>query len=79
MEGGWNALAVSAKNGDQASKGVLERYRKEGQERFIVALHFDGINHVAYANFKSDVHNGWLIQGVETMPTRIDQKICLCN
>ncbi len=66
-------------SGDQAAKDILKVYRKEGQKKFITALHFDGLIHVTYANVKSDVHNGWLVRGVDTMPMCIDQTIFLCD
>ncbi len=75
----WDSVTSLAENGDADAKKQLEEFKKEGQERFLAALHFDGLNHVAYANVKSDVHNGWLVQGVDTMQTRIDQTIRLCN
>ena len=73
----WDSVTQLADQGDADAKKALEEIRKEGQERFLAALHFDGLNHVAYANVKSDVHNAWLVQGVDTMPTRIDQTIRL--
>ncbi len=75
----WDSVTSLAEQGDAEAKKALEEIRKEGQERFLAALHFDGLNHVAYANVKSDVHNGWLVQGMDTMPMRIDQTIRLCD
>ncbi len=64
---------------DPGNKAKVKKFKKEGQDQFIAALDFNGLNHVTYANVKSDVHNGWLVQGVDTMPMCIDQMIRLCN
>ncbi len=44
---------------DPGNKAKVENFRKEGQEQFIAALHFDGLNNVTYTNIKSDIHKGW--------------------
>ncbi len=59
--GDWSAVTTSAENREDDSKKQLKKYEKGGQERFLAALHFDGLNHIAYVNIKSDVHNGWLV------------------
>ncbi len=72
----WDMLNASAKNTD---KKWLKEFVKERQKHFITALYFDGLVNVTYLGVKKDVHNQWLVQGWDTMPTRINHTIRLCK
>ncbi len=73
---GWEALKNSS---DANDKAAVKEYDKEGKKRFIMALHFEGLNNVTYSDIEKDVHNQWLVQGRDTMPTWINHTICLCE
>ena len=73
---GWEALKNSLADDDKAA---VKNYGEEGKKRFIAALHFNGLNNITYSDVKKDVHNQWLVQGWDTMPTRINHTIRLCK
>ncbi len=75
-DGSWDELIVS---NNQVHKDKVKKYQNEGQEWFIVTLHFDDLSHITYVNVNSDIHNGWLVQRVETMSMCINKMIQLCG
>ncbi len=72
----WYALNNITNN---SKKKKVEEYGEEGQKHFIATLHFNGLNNITYSDIKNDVHNQWLVQGRDTMPTRINHMIRLCK
>ena len=60
------------KASDQTARKEYEALKKKAAEQFLAALHFEGLNSKVYRELKREVHNGWLINGQETMPKSQD-------
>ncbi len=73
---GWETLKNSM---DADDKAAVKKYGEKGKRRFFTSLPFDGLNNVTYSDIKKDLQNQWLDQGRDTMPTRIDHTIRLCE
>ena len=58
---------------------TLARMRQLGQDRYLAALHFEGLNKVRYGALQKRVHEAFLISGNDTMPTRIDRTILMAS
>ena len=64
-------------NADDIAK--VTRYIKQGQQRYLAALHFEGLNNVFYSELKQEVHNGWIVHGTDTTPKTIEQTLLMCD
>ena len=72
----YDTLAGSDDADDIAA---TKRYIKVGQQRYLVALHFEGLNNVFYSELKQEVHNGWIVHGTDTTPKTIEQTLQMCD
>jgi hypothetical protein len=59
----------------EAKKG----YIRAGQKQYLAALHFEGLNNVHFADLKQEVHNGWIVHGIDTTPKTIEQTLVIYN
>ena len=72
----YSALVMSDEEADTAT---LARMQQLGQDRYLAALHFEGLNKARYGALQKRVHEAFLISGNDTMPTRIDQTILMAS
>jgi uncharacterized protein CbrC (UPF0167 family) len=72
----YDTLAGSEDADDMAA---TKRYIKVGQQRYLAALHFEGLNNVFFSELKQEVHNGWIVHGTDTTPKTIEQTLQMCD
>ena len=41
-------------------------------QKYLVTLHFEGLDNVMYTELKNKVHNGWIVHGEDTTPKTIE-------
>ena len=72
----YNKLAGSTLETD---KETARSYIKFGQQHYLAALNFEGLNNVQYTNLKKEVHNGWIVHNIDTTPKTIEQTLQMYN
>ena len=68
----WDELAGTALEQDNV---IGRDYIKTGQQQYLAALHFKGLNNVQYTDLKQEVHNGWIVYEIDTTPKTIEQTL----
>ena len=72
----YNTLRGSNNEDDMAA---IQGYIKTGQQQYLAALHFEGLNNMQYSELKQEVHNGWIVHGIDTTPKTIEQTLQMCD
>ena len=61
------------------NKAKMAKYIKQGQDQYLAALHFEGLNNVVYYELKQEVHNRWIVHGTGTTPKLVKHTLQMCN
>ena len=58
---------------------TLAKMQQLGWNRYLAALHFEGLNKARYGALQKRGHEAFLISGNDTMPTRINRTILMAS